>query len=120
MPSRAAADIAATIAVGVARISAAGAGDYENGNGLIYVSREKQDDARNHQNGRRVPFNVAVDNPHNGYFCLLGLQNKRLDLAQGGIFAGLCDGDIESAGEVARAREYLHTGDFVNGQGLRR
>ena len=47
---------------------------------------------------------------------MLGLQNQRLDFAERGIFAGLGNSDIESAGEVVCAREDLHTGDLVSGQ----
>ena len=61
---------------------------------------EAPDKSGDDQHQRGVVTHVLVDDPHEGQLGLFGGQDQVADAAQGGVFAGLADLDLEEAVHV--------------------
>ena len=85
IPSRAAAESAATIAVGVARMNAHGQGDDEHRDDAFQIPRERPDQRANDQHERRIERHVLIHDLHDRELGLFGGKNEFAHAAKCGV-----------------------------------
>ena len=124
MPRRAAAESAATIAVGVARMNAQGQETTNTAMTRLKIVGERPDQRADDQHQRRVEAHVLIHDLHDRQLGLLGGENQFAHAAQRGVRAGAADFDLQHAGQVLRAgknfvaRLLVHRQRFAGDGGL--
>ena len=116
IPRRAAAESAATIAVGVARMNAHGQRNDEHGDDAVQILRERPDQRANDQHQRRVKAHVLIHDPHDRQLGFFRRQNQFAHSAERRVLARAADFDFQHAGQILRAGENFVARLFVHRQ----
>jgi len=110
--------MAATMAVGVARMRGAGAGHDEDGDGAQPVASEEESQRGGQQEGGQEVAGKAVGEALDGGLAEAGFLDQAGDAGERGVVAGARDADAKKAVTVERAGEDLGAGVLVGGKRL--